>query len=104
MLLIAWVPLCLTIPVRAIVDNALLLETYQQLAVLTAVNTMALVFAVTILRVLNDRYGPSGIFPGAARLVGQGDSKWGIPQTLMVECGAVVTPLVLAWARRYSAS
>lgn len=99
-LLVLWIPLCQLIPIDAIVGNAFLLENYGQLLLLTTLNVVALVFCVSLLRVMNSRFATTGYLQRVGSLIGNGDSPWGKRQFLIVIVSALLSPTILAW--RYS--
>lgn len=91
--LILWVPAGSLWFLEALTGNVFLLDTYLQLAFLTVVNSMAVVFAIAIIRVLNGR------FPGkfATRWLGDGSSPWATQHFRLATLFACVTPLLLAF-------
>jgi len=95
-LLSFWVAIVGGVAPQSIVGNALLLDTYGQLYCLATLNTMAAVFCLAILRILNGRYPSIGCWTGFRYWVGSGDSKWKRQQVILVGLVAVLTPLHLA--------
>lgn len=89
--LIGWVPAAGVAPLRPIFGNALLVDTYQQLAFVALLNTIGAIFCVAVLRLLNAR------FPGAwfGWLLGEADHPWETRQYLLASTIAIVTPLCL---------
>lgn len=90
--LVFWVPVGSLSPLEALAGNVFLLDTYLQLAFLTIVNTMAVVFAIAIVRVLNSRF--PGMF--VTRWLGDGSSPWTAKHFLVSAAFACITPLLLA--------
>ena len=91
--LVLWIPAGSVGFLEALTGNVFLLDTYLQLAFLTVVNAMAVVFAIVIIRVMNDR------FPGrfATRWLGDGSAPWTVGHLLLAIMFTCVTPLVLAF-------
>ncbi|MFO0915508.1 MAG: hypothetical protein U0795_21270 [Pirellulales bacterium] len=91
--LVGWVPAAGVAPLRPIFGNALLVDTYQQLAFVALLNTISGIFCVAVLRLLNDR------FPGTwmSWLLGNADHPWETRQYLLAASIALVTPLCLFW-------
>jgi hypothetical protein len=96
-LLTLWVPIVRILPARALLDNALLLESYPQLMLVSFLNAVAIVCSVAILRLLQDRRPPGVRLPYIDHWVGSGKSPWTDRQWLLVGSSALVTPLCLAF-------
>lgn len=73
--------------------NAMLLDSYTQLVVVTAVNVITVVFSIASLRLLNERI-PGKIL---GRWFGNGEKAWGTVQYVLAALIALITPLVLAF-------
>jgi hypothetical protein len=79
-----------------IIANAMRLETFVQLVAVITMNSIAAVFAVSLLRVLFKRYSQEHSISGRIRsIIGNGDEPWAISQLLVVFLVALPTPLVL---------
>lgn len=94
-LLVLWVPACTLLPLQSILDNALLLDSYMQLLLVTQLNTMALVFGVAVMRVMNTRFEPVGFLKWFQQVFGDGYSRWTYRQFALVVVAACVTPATL---------
>ena len=77
---------------KPIVENALLLDQWRQLAFVTFVNVFAFFFAVAIMRLLNHRH-PGGWLIGR---LGEGEKHWPPILIGLTTLAAMVTPAVLA--------
>jgi len=81
----------------AIVANAMKLETYLQLTAVVALNFVAVVFSVSLLRVLFERYPKEhGTAGWLRKLFGNGDVPWLATQYFAVILVGLPTPLVLS--------
>lgn len=77
---------------ESLVVNALLLDTYYQLAFLTVTNVVAFFFSFSMLRLLNSRNkGGSWL----NWLAGDGSAAWGTCRIFCVAIGSTVAPLVV---------
>jgi predicted acylesterase/phospholipase RssA len=94
-LLTFWVPIVRILPARALLDNALLLENYPQLLLVSSLNGVAIVCSVAILRLLQDRRPPGISLSFIDHWIGSGKSPWTDRQWLLVGSSALVTPLCL---------
>jgi predicted acylesterase/phospholipase RssA len=94
-LLTCWVPIVRVFPARALLDNALLLESYPQLMLVSFLNAVAIVCSVAILRLLQDRRPSEVRLPCIDYWIGSGKSPWTDRQWLLVGSSALVTPLCL---------
>ncbi|MFM8323579.1 MAG: hypothetical protein ACKN9U_01815, partial [Pirellulaceae bacterium] len=94
-LLTCWVPIVRIFPARALLDNALLLENYPQLMLVSFLNAVAIVCSVAILRLLQDRRPSEVRLPCIDYWIGSGKSPWTDRQWLLVGSSALVTPLCL---------
>jgi len=92
-----WVLLAMLFAPQAIVDKALKLDTYLQLTFLSAVNLVASVFAVAVLRILFHRHPPVQQPSKLRRVIGGRDAPWGWTQYVFSTCVASLSPIVLAW-------
>ncbi|MFM8174058.1 MAG: hypothetical protein ACKN81_10995, partial [Pirellulaceae bacterium] len=75
-LLTCWVPIVRVFPARALLDNALLLESYPQLMLVSFLNAVAIVCSVAILRLLQDRRPSEVRLPCIDYWIGSGKSPW----------------------------
>lgn len=94
--LLGWTSVITLRPLEALLDNALLLDSYMQLVTLTIVNSIAVVFCLGIVRLLNQRYPTDDLL---GRL-GNGSTVWTPKLFWVAGVIAVVTPLVLACTSR----
>ena len=95
-LLAGWVLLAFLFAPQSIVANALRLETYIQLGLVSSVNFVVAVFSVALLRVLNHRFPPVAPFKWMHRVVGDGGQAWGLPQFSLALVAAAPTPILLS--------
>jgi len=58
---------------------------------------MALVFSVSLLRVMNSRFPTTGYLQWIGSFIGNGNSRWGKQQFLTVVVSALVSPAIMAW-------
>jgi hypothetical protein len=95
-LLLLWVPAAMLLPMQAITANALLLDSYLQLLVLTVLNTMAIVFCIGLIRLMKNRIGITKCLPFLKLWVGDGTQPWGVRQLVLVVMASLVTPFCIA--------
>ena len=93
LVLVLWVPLGSLSILESVTGNVFLLDTYLQLCFLTVANTMAIVFAIGINRVLNKRFSGKWI----AQWLGDGGRPWQQKQYVTAVLLSSVTPLLLAF-------
>ncbi len=92
-----WVLVASAMAPHSIIANALKLDTYLQLTVLSAVNLVASVFSIVLLRILYDRYPPVRGPSWPRRMFGDRDAVWRSQQFELASCQAAVTPFLLSW-------
>ncbi len=91
--LLTWTGVGFVAPLKTLITNALLLDTYVQLAMLTGVNFVAVIFCLGIVRLLNHRFPSQGVLD----LAGNGTLPWSKSMKIATCLMAAVTPLVLVW-------
>jgi hypothetical protein len=92
--LLLWPAAVLAPLLQPVVVNALLLDTYGQLAFLTATNVLALFFAIAVLRFQNHNHRCAG--PLTA-LAGDGTAPWGWWRISLVTLLGMITPSIVAY-------